>query len=81
MVTIEINFRPSLISDNWLADLNDLQAELKKLMPEVKRFNSYGFKQYKWYRIQDVCRCIISEATGEHDCSNEIEIKVIPKNL
>jgi len=81
MVTVEVNFRPSLISDNWLADLNDLRAELIKFMPEIKRFNSYGFKQYKWYRIQDVCRCITSEAPDDADIQNEIEIKVIPKNL
>ncbi|HTA82292.1 MAG TPA: hypothetical protein VK783_05150 [Bacteroidia bacterium] len=79
MVTLHINFRPSSFSDHWLIDHDDLVAELTKIMPDVKRYSSHGFKKYKWYTIEDIFRCYNSEIPGDVDGCNVIELIVIPR--
>ena len=74
METIYVKFIPSLIADHWLVDLADLEAELMKLMPDVRTISSRGFKEYKHYKIQDIFRVEAEELTV-------IELNVIPKNL
>ena len=81
MITLHINFRPSSFSDHWLADHDELVAELKKIMPDVRSYTSRGFKKYKWYRIEDIIRCYNSELPIEAIGVTIIEINVIPKNL
>jgi len=79
METLNVKFIPSLISDHWLADLGELEAELKKIMPDVKTISSRGFKEYKHYKIQDVFTCSNSDQSIEGQ--TVIELNVIPKNL
>lgn len=81
MITIYVNFRPSIFTDHWLANHDELTAELVKIMPDVKRYTSRGFKQYQRYKIEDIVRCYNSEIPGAVDGCNVIEITVIPKNL
>ncbi|MGP8216759.1 MAG: hypothetical protein ACLQQ4_14435 [Bacteroidia bacterium] len=81
METLYVKFIPSLISDHWLADLGELEAELKKIMPDVKTISSRGFKEYKHYKIQDVFRCSNSDQPVEAEGVVVIELNVIPKNL
>jgi hypothetical protein len=81
METIYVKFIPSLISDHWLADLGELEAELRKIMPDVKTISSRGFKEYKHYKIQDVYMCCNSDLPVEAEGLTVIELNVIPKNL
>lgn len=81
MVTIRVKFTPSKISDNWLADTDELLAELTRLMPEVRRYTTKGFRAYKHYRIEDITRCYDSDIPGAVDGCNVIELEVIPSNI
>jgi len=81
MITLYVKFTPSKISDYWLADLEELETELKKIMPDVKRYTCRGFMQYKVYKIQEITRCYDSDIPGAVDGCNVIELNVIPKNL
>lgn len=81
MITLYITFNPSLMSDHWLADLDELEMELKRIMPDVKRYSSHGFRKYKWYSIEDIFRCYNTEIPSEGDGDTVIELNVIPKNL
>ena len=80
-ITLYVNFVPSKISDHWLVDHEDLLSELIKLMPDVKRYTSSGFQQYKCYKIQEITRCYDSVIPGAIDGCNVIELTVIPSNL
>ena len=80
MITIHITFKPSLISDHWLADLKELEAVLQTIMPDVRTINSRGFKEYKHYKIQDIFRCS-NDLPVEAERLTVIELNVIPKNL
>ena len=79
--TIYIKFVPSKISDVWLADTSELLAELERLMPDVRRYTTRGFRKHKHYRIEDIARCSDSDAPGEQDGCNVIELEVIPNNI
>ncbi len=81
MITIHINYIPSKISDHWLADPDDLAAELRKIMPDVKSYSSRGFKTYKWYKIEDIFRCYNSELPVDAAGLTIIEFNIIPKNI
>ena len=81
MITIHITFKPSLISDHWLADLKELEAVLQTIMPDVRTINSRGFKEYKHYKIQDIFRCYNSDLPVESEGVTVIELNVIPKNI
>jgi hypothetical protein len=81
MVTLHVMFVPSKISDHWLVDHDDLLSQLIQLMPDVKRYTSSGFKQYKWYKVEHITRCYDNDIPGALDGCNVIELTVIPKNL
>ena len=78
MTTLYVKYRPSLISDRWLADLKDLEAELIKIMPDVQAYILTGFIQYKWYIIEHITGCFHDALEGNRV---ETELIVIPKNL
>ncbi|MGP8216888.1 MAG: hypothetical protein ACLQQ4_15080 [Bacteroidia bacterium] len=81
METLYVKFIPSLIADHWMADLNELESEIRKILPDVKSISSRGFKEYKHYKIQDVFRCSNSDVLDEAAELIVIELNVIPKNL
>ena len=81
METLYVKFIPSLISDHWMADLGELEVELRKLLPDIKTISSRGFKEYKHYKIQDVFRCDNSDLSVEAEGLIIIELNVIPRNL
>ena len=80
MITLDITFIPSKISDHWLADVGELEIELRKIMPDLKTISSRGFKEYKHYKIQDIFRCS-NDLPVEAERLTVIELNVIPKNL
>lgn len=80
-VTIHVEFVPSKFWDVWLAHHEQLVEELTKLMPDVMRYTSTGFKQYKHYRIENIIRCYNSDTPGAVDGCNVIELEVIPNNI
>jgi hypothetical protein len=69
------------MSDHWLADTEDLELQLKNLMPDVKGYSSHGFKKYKHYSIQDIFRCYNGDIPCQDKGCRIIEFEVIPKNL
>ncbi len=82
MVTLYITFvRASVTDDYWLADEDELDVELKKIMPDVKKYSTRGFVDYKGHQIEKIFRCYNSEILGEPDGKNVILLNVIPKNL
>jgi hypothetical protein len=81
MITLYVLYKTSKISDHWMADIQDLELQLRNLMPDVKGYSSHGFKQYKWYKIQDIFRCYNSDVPCEGEGCRIIELNVIPKNL
>jgi hypothetical protein len=82
MVTLYITFiRASATDDYWLADEDELDAELKKIMPDVKNYSTRGFVDYKGHQIEKIFRCYNTVVPGKTDGKNVIELNVIPKNL
>ena len=82
MIPIYITFiRASIDDQYWLADEDELDAELKKIMPDVKHYSTRGFADYKGHQIEKIFRCYNTEVPGEPDGKNTILLNVIPKNL
>lgn len=82
MITLYITFvRASVPDDYWLADEDELDAGLKRIMPDVKKYSTRGFVDYKGHQIEKIFRCYNSEVPGSYDGKSCIELNVIPKNL
>lgn len=81
MVTLRIIFAEQSVPGYWLADEDELETELKKIMPDVKHYSTRGFVDYKGHQIEKIFRCYNTEVPGPYDGKNCIELNVIPKNL
>jgi hypothetical protein len=82
MITLHITFvRASATEDYWLADEDELDAGLKRIMPDVKKYSTRGFVDYKGHQIEKIFRCYNNEIPGKPDGKNVILLNVIPKNL
>ena len=81
MTTLYITFVEASIPGHWLADEDELDAELKRIMPDVRGYSTRGFTDYNGHQIEKIFRCYNTEIPGKIDGMSTMELNVIPKNL